>query len=155
VIENSYGRVSLLPQPVVLPTLYMPKEVAAGLNSFTYSESLVQQHLRSLGYDMYRDFHTIVVSEAASTNPMLSCRTAAAAAHAPQAAQGMCGWQIERPSVSTGLLASCCCASPVLPAGAVSSTTVHQPRQHCVVQWRRVPHDLHHALQPPALLPPA
>jgi hypothetical protein len=62
VIENTYGRVSLLPQPVILPILYMPKDVAAGLNSFTYSESLVQQHLQGLGYDMYRDFHTIVVS---------------------------------------------------------------------------------------------
>lgn len=60
-IENTYGRVSLLPQPVVLPILYMPKDVAGGLNSFTYSEFLVQQHLQSLGYDMYRDFHTIVV----------------------------------------------------------------------------------------------
>lgn len=62
VIENSYGRVSLLPQPLVLPTLYMPSTVAPGLNSFTYSESLVQSHLRSLGYDLYRDFHTLVVS---------------------------------------------------------------------------------------------
>jgi hypothetical protein len=62
VIENSYGRVSLLPQPLVLPTLYMPSTVASGLNSFTYSESLVQSHLQSLGYDLYRDFHTLVVS---------------------------------------------------------------------------------------------
>jgi hypothetical protein len=62
VVENSYGRVSLLSQPVVLPTLYMPRDVAPGLNSFTYSESLVQQHLQSLGYDMYRDFHTLLVS---------------------------------------------------------------------------------------------
>lgn len=103
VIENSYGRVSLLPQPVVLPTLYMPKEVAAGLNSFTYSESLVQQHLSSLGYDMYRDFHTILVSEAASTDPgqrmrRMPCRACAA---------GM--WE-----VSTGLLVRGCCASPLL-----------------------------------------
>lgn len=61
VIEQSYGRVSLLQQPVVLPVLDMPSTVAAGLNSFTYSESPVQQHLQSLGYDMYRDFHTLVV----------------------------------------------------------------------------------------------
>jgi hypothetical protein len=69
VIENTYGRVSLLPQPVVLPILYMPKEVAAGLNSFTYSESLVQQHLQDLGYDMYRDFHTVVVSSSLVLGP--------------------------------------------------------------------------------------
>lgn len=62
VIENTYGRVSLLPEPVVLPTLYMPKSVAAGLNAFTYSASLVQQHLQSLGLDMNRDFHTVLVS---------------------------------------------------------------------------------------------
>lgn len=65
VIENSYGRVSLLPAPVVLPTLYMPKTVAAGLNAFTYSESPVAQHLQSLGYDMNRDFHTVLVSQVA------------------------------------------------------------------------------------------
>jgi hypothetical protein len=72
VIENSYGRVSLLSQPVVLPILYMPRDVASGLNSFTYSESLVQQHLQSLGYDMYRDFHTLLVS-LGSTLKTYSC----------------------------------------------------------------------------------
>lgn len=61
-IENTYGRVSLLPEPVVLPTLYMPRDVGAGMNSFTYSASLVEQHLQSLGYELYRDFHTILVS---------------------------------------------------------------------------------------------
>lgn len=62
VIENTYGRVSLLPEPVVLPTLYMPKIVGPGMNSFTYSASLVEQHLHQLGYDLYQDFHTLLVS---------------------------------------------------------------------------------------------
>lgn len=61
VIEASYGRLSLLPNPVVLPTLYLPKEVPPGSNPFHYSSHLVQPHLQSLGYDTYRDFHTIVV----------------------------------------------------------------------------------------------
>lgn len=65
VIENTYGRVSFLADPVVLPTLNMPQTVAAGLNAFTYSGSLIQQHLQSLGYDLYRDFHTVVVRSAA------------------------------------------------------------------------------------------
>ena len=62
VIENSYGRLSLLPDPVVLPTLYLPKDPPAGSNAFSYSSSLVQAHLQGLGYDLYRDFHTVLVS---------------------------------------------------------------------------------------------
>lgn len=62
VIEGSYGRLSLLPDPVVLPTLYLPREVAPGSNAFSYTSSLVQGHMQSLGYDLYRDFHTVLVS---------------------------------------------------------------------------------------------
>jgi hypothetical protein len=61
IIEGSYGRLSLLPDPVVLPTLYLPREVPAGGNAFSYSASLVQPHLQSLGYDLFRDFHTVIV----------------------------------------------------------------------------------------------
>lgn len=45
IIEGSYGRLSLLPDPVVLPTLYLPKEPPAGSNAFSYNSSLVQAHL--------------------------------------------------------------------------------------------------------------
>jgi hypothetical protein len=61
IIEGSYGRLSLLPDPVVLPTLYLPQEVPQGSNPFSYSAALVQPHLQSLGYDLYRDFHTVIV----------------------------------------------------------------------------------------------
>lgn len=61
IIEGSYGRLSLLPDPVVLPTLYLPKDPPAGSNAFSCSSSLVQQHLQGLCYDLYRDFHTVVV----------------------------------------------------------------------------------------------
>jgi hypothetical protein len=71
IIEGSYGRLSLLPDPVVLPTLYLPKDPPAGSNAFSYSSSLVQAHLQGLGYDLYRDFHTVVVSAA----DVLGCAT--------------------------------------------------------------------------------
>lgn len=61
VIEGTYGRLSLLPDPVVLPALEMPRTVAPGLNAFSYSGSLVAQHLRRYGYELYRDFHTVLV----------------------------------------------------------------------------------------------
>lgn len=62
IIEGSYGRLSLLPDPVVLPTQYLPQVVQGCNNAFCYSSSLVQSHLQNLGYDLYRDFHTLVVS---------------------------------------------------------------------------------------------
>lgn len=62
VIENSYGRLSLLPDPVVLPTLYMPQGAAAGQNAFAYSETPVSGHVQAQGYDMSSDFHTVLVS---------------------------------------------------------------------------------------------
>lgn len=62
-IEGSYGRLSMLPDPVVLPTLYLPQTVPAGANAFSYSEGLVQSHLQDYGYDLFRDFHTVIVSQ--------------------------------------------------------------------------------------------
>ncbi len=72
IIEGSYGRLSLLPDPVVLPTQYLPQVVQGCNNPFCYSSSLVQSYLQSLGYDLYRDFHTLVVSVRASC--VLACR---------------------------------------------------------------------------------
>jgi hypothetical protein len=62
VIENSYGRLSLLSDPVVLPTLYMPQGAAAGQNAFVYSEAPVSGHVQAQGYDIASDFHTVLVS---------------------------------------------------------------------------------------------
>lgn len=67
IIEGSYGRLSMLPDPLVLPTLYLPKEVQGCGNAFCYSSSLVQTHLQRLGYDLYRDFHTVIVSAQAGS----------------------------------------------------------------------------------------
>jgi hypothetical protein len=61
VIENSYGRLSLVPDPLVLPTLYMPQGAAAGQNAFAYSEAPVSGHMQAQGYDMSSDFHTVLV----------------------------------------------------------------------------------------------
>lgn len=61
IVEGSYGQLSLLPDPVVLPTLFLPQVVPPGSNPFHYSGHLVQSHLQSLGYDLYRDFHTVLV----------------------------------------------------------------------------------------------
>jgi len=59
-IESSYGRLSLLSDPVVLPILDMPKGANPGQNAFTYSEAPIAGHLMSLGWRK-EDFHTIVV----------------------------------------------------------------------------------------------
>lgn len=61
IIENSYGTLSLLADPVVLPTLYMPKGSTSGQNAFAYSEAPVNDYLQSLGHDRDSDFHTILV----------------------------------------------------------------------------------------------
>ncbi|KAF6266656.1 hypothetical protein COO60DRAFT_1623446 [Scenedesmus sp. NREL 46B-D3] len=61
VIENSYGRLSLLSEPVVLPTLFMPQGAAAGQNAFAYSEAPVTGHMQAQGYDTSSDFHTVLV----------------------------------------------------------------------------------------------
>jgi hypothetical protein len=74
IIEASYGRLSMLADPVVLPTLYLPQTLQAGDNAFSYSGSLVQPYLQSLGYDLFRDFHTVIVS--ACTAAATQCRSA-------------------------------------------------------------------------------
>ena len=61
VIESTYGHLSLTPDPVILETLYMPSSTE-GKNAFAYSEAPVAAHLKKLGYDLYRDFHTVLVS---------------------------------------------------------------------------------------------
>jgi hypothetical protein len=68
VIESTYGQLSLSPDPVVVPTLYMPP-TADGKNAFSYSEAPVAGHLQQLGYDMGRDFHTVLVRGGA-TGPL-------------------------------------------------------------------------------------
>jgi hypothetical protein len=81
VIENSYGRLSLLSDPVVLPTLYMPQGAAAGQNAFAYSEAPVSGHMQAQGYDIASDFHTVLVSAACTSTLQLisTCSTGSCA----------------------------------------------------------------------------
>lgn len=62
VIENTYGRVSFLSDPVILPPLYMPQKAAAADTAFSYSEAPIYDYMQGLGIDMQRDFHTVLVS---------------------------------------------------------------------------------------------
>lgn len=69
VVEGSAGAVSLLADPVILPTLDMPQAVAPGLNPFTYSASLIQAHLQRWGHDLHADFHTVLVRARGGARP--------------------------------------------------------------------------------------
>lgn len=61
VIENTYGRVSFLSDPVILPTLYMPEKASADDSAFSYSETPIYDYMQGLGHDMQQDFHTVAV----------------------------------------------------------------------------------------------
>jgi hypothetical protein len=89
VIENSYGRLSLLSDPVVLPTLYMPQGAAAGQNAFAYSEAPVSGHVQAQGYDMSSDFHTVLVISGWILKLIVVSATAAAVGGAWHAENGI------------------------------------------------------------------
>lgn len=87
VIESTYGQLSLAPDPVVVPTLYMPP-TADGKNAFSYSEAPVGGYLQQLGYDMGQDFHTVLV-RAVAVPPLLAERLAASSRYVKQLGRGM------------------------------------------------------------------
>lgn len=63
IVENSYGILSFLSDPVVLPVLYMPLKAQPGDTAFSYSEAPLQDYMKGIGVDMFKDFHTVLVRQ--------------------------------------------------------------------------------------------
>lgn len=149
IIEASYGRLSMLADPVVLPTLYLPQTPQAGANAFSYSGSLVRPYLQSLGYDLFRHFHTVIVSL------WHSCSNPRAAVLSISNVQDQNGCR-HRNSEAAATPDGCLCAHCLLHAGSVATAYLHQQRvcQGLGRCWWLTP-DICHAVQPPTLLPAA